>query len=88
MDEKLYLEFSEGIYDEVTDDELISYMRESFDGVCQGSLEHLGYQRDNKKRIYKVAGKQEKSRKRLCLRDFFLFKRKYKTVQKHMKKSV
>lgn len=29
--------------DEVTDDELISYMRESFDGGCQGSLEYLGY---------------------------------------------
>ena len=47
----------------------------------------ISTQRDNKKRIYKVAENQEKSRKRLCLWDFLCFK-KYKTVQNHMKKSV
>lgn len=27
--------------DELTDDELIEYMRKSFDEICQGSIEHL-----------------------------------------------
>ncbi|MDD3412870.1 MAG: DUF6323 family protein [Lachnospiraceae bacterium] len=27
--------------DELTDDELISYMKREFEGVCEGSLEHL-----------------------------------------------
>lgn len=27
--------------DEVTDDELIAYMKERFDGICQGDLEYL-----------------------------------------------
>jgi hypothetical protein len=27
--------------EELTDDELLEYMKEYFDGVCQGSLEHL-----------------------------------------------
>ena len=40
LQEIFYLYKNESM-DEVTDDELISYMREAFDGVCLGSLEHL-----------------------------------------------
>ena len=63
-------------------------LKNSRSTVSKQLVEHHSSARDNKKRIYKVAENQEKSRKRLCLRDFFLFQRKYKTVQKHTKKSV
>ena len=48
----------------------------------------ISTQRDNKKRIYEATENKEKSRKCLYLRDYFLLQRKYKIVQKHMKKSV
>ena len=40
LQEIFYLYKNESM-DELTDDELIDYMRESFEEKCQGSLEHL-----------------------------------------------
>lgn len=41
LQEVFYLYKNESM-DELTDDELISFMREQFDGVCYGSIEYLG----------------------------------------------
>ncbi|HEX3075630.1 MAG TPA: DUF6323 family protein [Lachnospiraceae bacterium] len=40
LQEIFYLYKNESL-DELTDDELLEYMKEKFDGVCQGSLEYL-----------------------------------------------
>lgn len=40
LQEIFYLYKNESM-DELTDDELLEYMKEAFDGVCQGSLEYL-----------------------------------------------
>jgi hypothetical protein len=40
LQEIFYLYKNESL-DELTDDELISYMKERFDGVCQGDLDYL-----------------------------------------------
>lgn len=40
LQEIFYLYKNESM-DELSDDELLSYMKESFDGVCQGDLEYL-----------------------------------------------
>ena len=63
-------------------------LKNSRNTVSKQLVEHHSSPRDNNKRIYEAAKNQEKTRKRLCLRVFFLFQRKYKTVQKHTKKSV
>ena len=39
--QKIFYLYKNESMDELTDDELIAYMREAFDGVCQGSLEYL-----------------------------------------------
>ena len=44
--------------DEISDDELLEYMRDCFDGECEGSLEYLedtvmeAFARDVRNRIY------------------------------------
>ncbi|MGO5051760.1 DUF6323 family protein [Lachnospiraceae bacterium LCP25S3_G4] len=51
--------------DEVTDDELLEYMRIQFDGICQGSLDHLedtcleGFAREIRRSSHGFLGKYE-----------------------------
>ena len=40
LQESFYLYKNESL-DELTDDELLEFMKEAFDGRCQGSLEYL-----------------------------------------------
>lgn len=38
----MFYYFKNESMDEISDDELIQFMRRDFDGICQGSLEYLG----------------------------------------------
>lgn len=71
LQEIFYLYKNESM-DELSDDELLEYMKEAFDGVCEGSLEYLeetvldGFARDIRRqgrgffgRYYKIRGRDE-----------------------------
>lgn len=66
LQEIFYLYKNESM-DELTDDELISYMREVFDGKCQGSLEYLedtcleAFARSIRKQTHKFMGRYERN---------------------------
>ena len=38
---EMFYEYKNEIMDLITDDELIEFMKKSFDGICQGNLEYL-----------------------------------------------
>ncbi|OLR60013.1 hypothetical protein BHF70_10535 [Anaerostipes sp. 494a] len=68
LQEIFYLYKNESM-DELTDDELLSYMREAFDGECQGSLEYLEstcmerFARDIRAKTHKFIGRYSDNEK-------------------------